>query len=528
MQSLNEASLTAIGTVMGGISTFTSTIDNFKKKIAKYNKKNYSSLNSTSIMNASKDLVMSFPVICSTSLSVETALMIQKAIESNCVSTLRMLFASASLQGDSGVEVIKQWHNNISGDPSIDDYFDYIEAMGNALAESSIDYVGKYSQQMIEECKRNEVYYPISNFSESSLLSYELSYKKDGSTDVKVVNEKKNIYDPYAMPGNKVWIDADKVSIYDDKTGKWSPYPDEEKIKKDITNSLKKSHEWDHDKNQEKYWDAQSQNAADRLAYDKQKDARTAAMDRQRLDIDRQKLGNEWLKGKTEYLSKQLLDSDIKKANELVPSMIVVRYTVVGKSSENINVIDEFIAGVKARLIGCDSLEIIDRIRLVMENKVDMKNFIRATTGEIKFCKDFILAIDQAKIEAKRNSRLSKTSPIWRALQNRSTKSTYKRISKQTNTAAAITSLVISAEECRALKDNFNIDLYNVAKCRQVMEAYNFMEIVIADDSLEIARFLLDNGDKYFQDYSYGALRKEVGDADMKKLINIMATNNRG
>ena len=60
------------------------------------------------------------------------------------------------------------------------------------------------------------------------------------------------------------------------------------------------------------------------------------------------------------------------------------------------------------------------------------------------------------------------------------------------------------------------------------MEAYNFMEIVIADDSLEVARFLLDNGDKYFQDYSYSALRKEVGDADMKKLINIMATNNRG
>ena len=183
MQSTNE-SAAAIGAIMSGILSFVKDVntgakDSYKDK--KKNKPNY--LTKSSIMSASKDLVMSFPVICSTAISSDTALMIQKAIESNCVSTLQMIFASASLQGNSGVEVIKQWHNNIIGDVSMDDYFDYIESLGSGLdnalnkrifecASSSYD---KYAERMIAECKRKEVYYPISNFNESSLLSYELS-----------------------------------------------------------------------------------------------------------------------------------------------------------------------------------------------------------------------------------------------------------------------------------------------------------------------------------------------------------------
>lgn len=509
MQNVNE-NAAVITSIMSGIANFVKTMNTVNKSAEdSYNKnKNKgvgSSLNKSSIMKASKDLVMSFPVICSTSLTPQTAVMIQRAIESNCVTTLQMIFASASLQGNNGIEVIKQWHNNISGEIGMDDYFDYIEALGDGVSAGlqqswfeSVDYVKKYGQQMIEECKRNEIYYPISNYSESSLLSFELSSGRDGETNIKTINE--------AISSPKT------VTVFDPATGMQVTYTEDEykriaRNSKDVTIN---------------YRELQDQNDNNRI-----KDLEKKLDDKEEEKY-KQKLANDELAAKHLYFQKQLLDSDIKKANELVPSMMVIRYTVAGKSSGNINVVDEFVAGVKARLIGCDSVEIIDRIRLALDNKVDLKNFIRATTGEIRFCKDFLLAIDQAKIEAKRNSKLSKTSPIWRALQNRSTKSTFKRLKQKTNTAAAITSLVISAEEVNRLNTMYNIDLYNVAKLRQIMEAYNFMEVVIVDEALETARFLLDNDDKYFQDYSFTALRKEMSDSEMKKIVNLMSSTNRG
>lgn len=523
MQNVNENATAVITTIMSGISNFVKTMNTVSQDADESRSKkrsNTNTLNKSSIMNVSKDLVMSFPVICSTSLSSDTVLMIQKAIEINCVTTLQMIFASASLQGNNGIDVIKQWHNNISGDVSMDDYFDYIESLGDGLSNlaikstfESVDYVKKYGPMMIAECKRNEVFYPESSFSESSLLSFELSNGRDGELNIKTVKE---VYtDP--VTGNVPVTIGDPSSPSGVRVVYLSPKEYNEMVKNGkMSDSLVKTLEDIYNKN-----------------YNREVDKEKNEMEKTKFVMDQIKTIQQQLDSKQAYIQKQLLDSDIKKANELVPSMMVIRYTALGKEigftpGANVKVVDEFVAGVKARLIGCDSVEIMDRIRLALENKVDLKNFIRATTGEIRFCKDFLLAVDQAKIEAKRNSKLSKTSPIWRALQNRSTKSVFKRISKKTNTAAAITTLVISSEEVNRLNTMYNIDLYNIPKLRQVMEAYNFMEVVIVDEALEVARFLFDNGDKYFQDYSFTALRKEVSESELKKVVNLMSSVNRG
>ena len=58
------------------------------------------------------------------------------------------------------------------------------------------------------------------------------------------------------------------------------------------------------------------------------------------------------------------------------------------------------------------------------------------------------------------------------------------------------------------------------------MEQYNLMCLCIVDEEVEVARFLFD-GDKYFQDYSFNALERETGDANYKKIINLMSKMNR-
>lgn len=513
MENINESSVAA---GIGAFQTIMGSIKNINDFIEKRRTKNPSNkLTSSSIMNASKDLVMSFPVICSTNISPKTALLIQRAIERNCLTTLQMLFAASALKGENGIDVIRKWHNNLKLDVTMDDYFNYIENVGagiDKMLESAgqNNFYNKYNQRMIDECKANNKYY-IDTFSESSLLAYEIGINKyTGKADVNVVNEarKGDMSRFQTTNGTKIII---------------NPYTGQEETIHVPEEYLKAKNDADTKAlNYAKYY-----NDIARTQHQEEIDNKNYELKGREVDIKGKDLDLKTLDSKDQYIKKQLLDSDIKKANELVPSMLVVRYNVASQSTEQFLKVDEFVAGVKARLIGSDSAEIIDRIRLAMDNKVDVKNFIRATTGEIRFCKDFILAIDAAKIEAKRNSKLSKTSPIWRALQNRSNRSNFKRIMKYNNTAAAITSLVISAEEVNRLSTQYNIDLLNVKKARDLMEAYNFMEIVIVDEALEVARFLLDNGDGYFQDYSFAALQKETSDTELRKAVNLMASMNR-
>ena len=145
----------------------------------------------------------------------------------------------------------------------------------------------------------------------------------------------------------------------------------------------------------------------------------------------------------------------------------------------------------------------------------------------ISFARDFIGAVDQAKIEAKQNSRLSKTSPIWRTLQNRSNKSVVNRLRKnKANDASAITTLVISSEVSNVLKKDYNIDLNIPSRAKYIMEQYNLLCLVLVDEQTQVARFLYD-GEKYFQDYSFDMLERETGDGSYKKIVNLLSTINR-
>ena len=120
---------------------------NFSEELSKSKGKsvNTSSLNRSSIMKASKELIMSFPVLCSDTITPETAMMITKAIERNCVTTLQLLFSSAYLKGNDGREVIKAWHNNMDDDISMDDYLDLVDAMsatyGDMKSSTSNPYI---------------------------------------------------------------------------------------------------------------------------------------------------------------------------------------------------------------------------------------------------------------------------------------------------------------------------------------------------------------------------------------------------
>lgn len=406
--------------------------ENFLRKL-RPKKDKYSS----SIAKGSKDLIMTFPIICSNTIDIKTATMVSKAIERKCVTMLQLLFSANCITDEkSAADFIKNFHNNIDmGNISVDDFLNYSNKLSKEFNMGSIY---KEENDLIQNIKDEmktlefEVSLPVDSVNESSLQDFKISNKYD---DIHVIRE------------------ARPIQIRSDNANK-------ENLKSYIDNQ------------------------------------------KQQMD----------------YFNKQLLDTDVKKCNEMVPSLLIINVSY----DKGDTVVDcHFIVGVKARLIPVDSFEIIDKIFVKHNDSNTLLNIIRATTKETSFVKDFLLGVDKAKVDALSNSRRGSVSRIWKTLERRAIKSNINKALRRNNDATAITSLVITQDEADFLYKNYNIKIENIGTARNMLQKYNLLSIVIVDESIEVVKFLFD-GDDSFETLSFNNLERESGDGMYKKVINLM------
>ncbi len=222
-------------------------------------------------------------------------------------------------------------------------------------------------------------------------------------------------------------------------------------------------------------------------------------------------------KNTQEYFNKMLLDTDVKKSNELTPSLILVRFY-----TEKSQIARQFIVGIKARLIPIDSYDIIERIKVKNEDHKGLLKFIRATTREISFFKDFLLAVDRAKLDALSYSKNSNNSRIWKILERRALKGNFNTGFQLKNDSTRIATLVISEEEVEYLKKD-GVDIEHATVVRTIMEAYGLLSFVIVNETMEVARFMFDDESGMFDDVSFRNLERETSGGEYRKIVNLMS-----
>ena len=396
-------------------------IDKLTPKNSKY---------ATSISKSSKDLIMTFPVICSNTIDPKTATMVSKAIERKCVTMLQLLFAANAYDdSENASDFIKNFHSNINiGNLSVDDYLDISD----------------------------KIYKDVKPFmSESSLIGL-------------VQEDMKN------LPNERVLSDSiNETSLQNfkivDNFGEIMVMTEEEHPLKTST--------------------------------------------------DIQKSLSQMKKDEYERFNKQLLDSDVKKCNEMVPSLLIIN---LSKDNSRTSAV----VGVKARLIPTDSFDIIDRVYAKHNDSNTLLKLVRATTREISFCKDFLFGIDKAKIDVLSKSKKGSASSLWKTLERRSIKSNINKALRRQNSAMAITSLVITQDEADFLYKNYNIKLEHIPTARNLLTKYNLLSLVIVDETIEVCKFLFD-GEDSFETLSFNNLERESGDGMYKKVLNLMTKMNR-
>ena len=211
-------------------------------------------------------------------------------------------------------------------------------------------------------------------------------------------------------------------------------------------------------------------------------------------------------------------DAKLDKANQQMPLMMKVNF--ISKATGRPITTSAYL-GIKCKLFDVAGLDIIQRIVSKNSSAISLFNFIRATSQEIGFRRDFVFALSKAKVDAISNARNGSSSKMWKALEQRATKSKLNQFFRQKNDATAITSLLVTTDEVEELKKNNDIDLSRSNVARKIMSDYNLLCIGIVDETTESVALIFDTGDDEYELVRFKSLKKDK-DMDAKQIVNLL------
>lgn len=208
----------------------------------------------------------------------------------------------------------------------------------------------------------------------------------------------------------------------------------------------------------------------------------------------------------------------LDKANLQMPLMMKVNF--ISKATGRPITTSAYL-GIKCKLFDVAGLDIVQRIVSKNSSAISLFNFIRATSQEIGFWRDFVFALSKAKVDAISNARNGSSSKMWKALEQRATKSKLNQFFRQKNDATAITSLLVTTDEVEELKKNNDIDLSRSNVARKIMSDYNLLCIGIVDETTESVALIFDTGDDEYELVRFKSLKKDK-DMDAKQIVNLL------
>ena len=416
---------------------------------------------SKNIATATKGLTATFPVIVTEAVPIDQAIMVSKVIERKCVEMLQMLFASSQItSAKNAATYLSKFHNNL--DPSLD--------WSNANIDDVINLSNEYQND--------------ANFSESA---------------------------EYASVKNAIQAvieDCQRNCSYTLGEGINEHSIGEYRVKKVFDN-----YETTHI-NEAQY------NVNQRYDHYIGDDGIRHRGDTEKLDTGES--GND--KNAYDILNKGVLKSDIEKANEAVPSLIIINFV----SDANHAIRNTCVIGVKSIIHYVSSEDMINKIVLKNSDRRGLFNFIRATTREISFFKDFLFSVDRAKVDALSKVGKGSTSNIWKLLELRANEAKRKKAAfKNDASCSAIATIVLSTEEADLIKKQYRIDIRKPGTLLSIMRGYSFMCGVIVDGTDERTDFIWDDGSNDFETYSFMSLEREQSQSEYKKVINMMMSKGR-
>lgn len=215
------------------------------------------------------------------------------------------------------------------------------------------------------------------------------------------------------------------------------------------------------------------------------------------------------------------VSNKFEKANNAVPTLLHIK--VYAKDSKD--TID-FVIGVHATLHPVRQSDMILNLVRGLKNDDKFFNFIRWTTGETKFFKDFLFGLDQLKLEAVTNS--GTTNQLFDIGRRKRSIAKIKNMFSKNNIMPNMT-IVVTTDCLERIKHDFGYDITSsggamqMSLIRKLMDIYFLICFVIVDQGLGRVSFLMD-GKATFETQTYSTLQKEqfIDDKQMKEIMKML------
>ena len=178
----------------------------------------------------------------------------------------------------------------------------------------------------------------------------------------------------------------------------------------------------------------------------------------------------------------------------------------------------------KSKVLAVDAAEILRRIANDNADGKSFLNIMRAITGELKIS-DFLFGLSRTKEDLKSTRIKGAYGDTWNLLQNRAAAAKTALARGQRNDFSAITTVVISMDDADDLFKEENLDITNPSVAKHFMESYNLLGFAIVDDASESVKFMFDDGNRYFEEFSYRMLGRETEAENYKNMIKLMANS---
>lgn len=536
------------------------------------NKKNASEYSYSSLAKAASKMVAVFPVLASRTVSAETAQMVTKYIEQKMCSLFVLALQQANIStAKSGIEYLRQYHQNLNvGGDNINAIINTMDTWINAYEAGKISETASISGMMYDagdsidvdslfECDRDLdiaakdvaeimkimqeqekiVVYdtklnpvsindyvvrefatgdyhvsvkPLSAFTEARSGGLRSDYRKHVDSGAMDRDEVKRMQDD---------DDADTEYAYQNKKRRW----EEEDRSANQARDTARERERQEDRATAAADRQRRIDREDRAERERSEDRAEARRDREESRRDRaRRTASEDRARATSGNNISLKDFDVKKMNDAVPSMLVVRFYTKLDNGEVSTVPTEFIIGVKSKLIPVTTTEILRRI--MNDNKDGKKflKFMRVITGELS-ASNVIFGFSRMKDDIKSTKRKGAYGEIWNLLANRAEASREAVKHGVRNDFSAITTVLISQNDADELFREENFDISDPKNAYHFMQSYNLIAFAIADDATESLKIMMDDGEKNFEEYAYRMFERETKDGTYKKLINLMAAS---
>ena len=433
----------------------------------------------SSIAKRSAEGTFQFPVLVSRSLDIDTLQMVSKALErqySSFAQTVITMSPIANVKdgGDTISDYLKQFHQNTGTKTDRNDVFDGMKNLSKVVRDN-------YS------CFINE---------DESIIFF--SALTEGATK-KILDENKDlIKDVFeglnlSPLNNKFRPEMSRTYVFENEN--LSAFYNNKKY--DVVREN----------------DETSENTKVRQQFEREKFEHQKKMDTIRATS---------LKDKDAYINDRVLkDNDVKKSNELVPTTLHIRVLLKDTESGNSLGYQDFIMGIKTIMHPIRSDEVITNLVAACQNNNKVFDFIRWTTGETSFFKDFLFNMKEIKDDVVNRSEGS--SQWWITLKRRKLLSNIKKNMFLPGQLLPNTTIVVSMEEIEYIKTNYGFDLMNPNFVDKVMDRFFLLGFVVVDVSTQIVHFLFD-GQMDFQSVTFNGLEREnsakLDTKEVLKLIN--------